>query len=263
MTRSLLSFCASMLLFAGCTQSGTYYEADTRGGFHKIPDVLPGHQANGATYVINGRAFQYDFRAIGSGEIRDAGPTHLAPGKYKRTLYKLRKAPLFDNGRALFGGIIRRLHDADLTTHGLKSIRDRGQETGNIKADSRPALVEYRQVNGRGWFVRTEFLDREKKAVTSCTYHTVISGLLITLYVDFDTSFTLNSEWAHTSLDALDRLVTDFRYLGHPKPNQTMQPTAGRRTASLLMTKTRSLHTMLALASGGDLHLVRPQRARS
>src|ERR1051325_2902762 len=38
MTRSLLSFCASMLLFAGCTQSGIYYEADTRGGFHKIPE---------------------------------------------------------------------------------------------------------------------------------------------------------------------------------------------------------------------------------
>src|SRR3954453_470396 len=231
MTRPLLSACASTLLFAGCTQSGTYSEADARGGFHKIPDVLPGHQANGATYVINGLAFQYEFRAIGSGEIRDAGPTHLAPGKYKRTLYKLRKAPLFGKGRALFGGIIRRLHDADVTTHGLKSIRDRGQDTGNIKADTTPALVEYRKVNGRRWLVRTEFRDREKKAVTSRTYHTDIGGLLITLYVDFDTSFTLNSEWAPTSLDALGRLVTDFRYSRRAKPDQTMPPTAGGRTA--------------------------------
>jgi len=34
-------------------------------------------------------------------------------------------------------------------------------------------------------------------------------------------------------------------------PNQTMQPTAGRRTASLSMTKTRSFQAVLALASGG------------
>jgi hypothetical protein len=47
-----------------------------------------------------------------------------------------------------FGGIIRRLHKANLTTDGLKSTRDRGGQTADIKADNRPAVVEYRQVNG-------------------------------------------------------------------------------------------------------------------
>jgi hypothetical protein len=35
------------------------------------------------------------------------------------------------------------------------------------------------------------------------------------------------------------------------RPNQTMQPTTGRRTASLHFMKTRSLQATLALASGG------------
>jgi hypothetical protein len=35
------------------------------------------------------------------------------------------------------------------------------------------------------------------------------------------------------------------------RPNHTMQPTAGRRTALLFMTKTRSFQMSLALASGG------------
>lgn len=251
MTRLLLRVYAAALLLHGCTPSRAFYKADASGGFRKMPDVLPGHRAAGATYLIDGQTFYYDFRSLGSGEIRDEGPTHLPLGHYKRTLYELQDAPLFSSGRALFGGIIRRLHDADLTTHALMSTRDRGQDTGDIEADNRLTVVECRQVNGRRWFVRTEFRDREKQAVTSRTYHTVITGLLITLYVDFDTSSRLKSEWAHTSLDALDRLVADFRYLGRPKPNQTMKPTAGRRTDSLLMTKTRSLQTMLALASGG------------
>jgi len=34
-------------------------------------------------------------------------------------------------------------------------------------------------------------------------------------------------------------------------PNQTMQPTAGRRTASLFMINTHSFQAQLALASGG------------
>lgn len=44
MPRSLLFVCITAFL-TGCTQTGTYYEADARGGFRKIPDVLPGYQA--------------------------------------------------------------------------------------------------------------------------------------------------------------------------------------------------------------------------
>ena len=36
------------------------------------------------------------------------------------------------------------------------------------------------------------------------------------------------------------------------QPNQSLEPTAGRRIASLLMTKTPSLQATLALASGGS-----------
>jgi hypothetical protein len=121
---------------------------------------------------------------------------------------------MFVSGRALFGGIIRRLHKANLTIDGLNSTRDRGGQMANIKADNRPAVVEYRQVNGVRWLVRTQFRDRERQSATCRTYHTVISGLLITLYVDLDTSSTLKSEWAQKCLDALDQLVSDFRYLG-------------------------------------------------
>ena len=212
MTRSLLPVCAAVLLFPGCTPSRAYYKADASGGFRKMPGVLPGHRATRATYVIDGQAFYYDFRALGSGEVKDVGPTHLPAGHYKRTLYKLQEAPIFISGRALFGGIIRRLHKTNLTTDGLKSKRDRGG--ANTKADNRPAVMEYRQVNGLRWLVRTQFRDRERQSVTSRTYHTVISGLLITLYVDLDTSSTLPSEWTQKCLDALDQLVSDFRYLG-------------------------------------------------
>jgi hypothetical protein len=213
--RSLLSLCATALLLAGCTQSGTFYEADAKGGFRKIPDVIRGHRANGATYVINGRVFHYNFRAIGRGEIRDAGPTHLAPGEYKRTLDKLRDAPIFSSDRAIFGGIIRRLHDANLTTDGLESKRDSGGDTHDMfKRKGKSAVVDYRQVNGLRWLVTTQFQDRERQSVTSRTYGTVVSGLLITLYVDLDTSTPLKPEWAQKCLDALDRLVSGFRYLG-------------------------------------------------
>src|SRR6266540_2718083 len=223
MVRSLLSVCGTALFLSGCIQSDIYYKADARGVFREIPDILPGHRTNRATYLINGRVFDYNFRAIGRGEVRDVGPgsTNLAPGEYKRTLYKLQEAPIFSRGHAIFGGIIRRLHNANLTIDGLKSTRDRGEETGSIKAHNRPAAVEYRRVNGRRWFVRTQFRDKERRSVTSRTYDTVIGGFLITLYVDFDTSSTLKSEWAQKCLDTLDQLVSDFRYLGW-KPNQTM-----------------------------------------
>jgi hypothetical protein len=37
-----------------------------------------------------------------------------------------------------------------------------------------------------------------------------------------------------------------------PMPNQSLEPTVGRRVTSLSMTKTRSLQATLALASGGS-----------
>jgi hypothetical protein len=214
MTPLLSSICATALIFAGCAQTGTYYEADATGGFRKVPDVIPGHRSHSATYVINGRAFHYNFRAIGSGEIKDAGPTHLAPGKYKRTFYKLQDAPMFSSGRAVFGGIIRCLHKANATTDGLESKRDSGGDTENIfKRKDKSAVVEYRQVNGLRWVVTTQFRDTQRQSVTNRIYHTVIGGLLITLYVDLDTSTPLKADWAQSCLDALDRLVLDFRYL--------------------------------------------------
>jgi hypothetical protein len=227
MPRSLLFVCITAFL-TGCTQTGTYYEADARGGFRKIPDVLPGYQADSATYVINGRVFQYDFRAIGRGEIRDAGPTHLAPGEYKRSLYKFRDAPIFSSGRALFGGIIRRLRHANLTTDGAGSTKDSARDTENmVKRENKSLGVAYRQVNGLRWCVTTRFQvqERARKSVTNRTYHTVISGLLITLYVDFDTSIPVESQWAQRCLDALDRLVCGFRY-SDQKPNQGLQSEA-------------------------------------
>jgi hypothetical protein len=220
MPRSLLFVCITAFL-TGCTQTGTYYEADARGGFRKIRDVLPGLPSS-ATYVINGRVFQYHFRAIGRGEIRDAGPTHLAPGEYKRSLYKFRDAPIFSSGRALFGGIIRRLRHANLTTDGAGSTTD-----SMIKSENKSLVLAYRQVNGLRWCVTTRFQvqERARQSVTNRTYHTVISGLLITLYVDFDTSIPVESQWAQRCLDALDRLVCGFRY-SDPKPNQGLQSEA-------------------------------------
>src|SRR6266545_3404343 len=74
MVRSLLSVCGTALFLSGCIQSDIYYKADARGVFREIPDILPGHRTNRATYLINGRVFDYNFRAIGRGEVRDVGP---------------------------------------------------------------------------------------------------------------------------------------------------------------------------------------------
>jgi len=66
----------------------------------------------------------------------------------------------------------------------------------------------------------------------------------------------------HTELE-IDRLPDGtFRFIAHyndykseviwpRRPNQTMQPTAGRYVTSFYVMKTRSLHATLALASGG------------
>jgi hypothetical protein len=211
--RSLLSLSAAAVLLGGCTQTADYYEVDNAGRFVKI-DALPGHQASGATYIINGRAFQYDFEAIGRGEIRDPGPTSLAPGEYKRTFYKLRDAPIFSTGRAIFGGIIRRPRAGSLTAEAVESKRDSGGETETTRRKNSAATVQHREVNGRRWLVTTRFQDRERQIVMNRTYSTVISGLLITLYVDLDASSRSKPEWAQQCLYSLDRLVSDFRSLG-------------------------------------------------
>jgi hypothetical protein len=49
---------------------------------------------------------------------------------------------------------------------------------------------------------------------------------------------------------ALEAAITN-RLAAPQASNQTMQPTAGRRTASLSMTKTRSFQASLAVTSGG------------
>jgi hypothetical protein len=92
-TRLLSSQYILALLICGCTETVTYYEADTAGHWRKsvVNRHLGGYRANAATYVINGITFQYHFQAIGgSAEIRGEGSTHLAPGKWKRAFYKLR-----------------------------------------------------------------------------------------------------------------------------------------------------------------------------
>ena len=74
--------------------------------------------------------------------------------------------------------------------------------------------MEYREVNGHRWLVITRFVDRDKQIISNRTYWTVIHGLLITFSVDSDTSIPVGLEAMRTYLDALDRLVSDFRYFG-------------------------------------------------
>ena len=111
MTRLILPQCFLALLLCGCSDSVTYYEAETAARWRNI--VVNSHfgsyQANAATYVINGLELQYHFQAIGgSAEIRGEGSTDLAPGKWTRAFYKLQSPPLFSTRRVLFCGLIRR-----------------------------------------------------------------------------------------------------------------------------------------------------------
>jgi hypothetical protein len=214
-TRLLLSQYFLALLLCGCSETVTYYEADTAGRWRKIAvnRHLGGYRANAATYVINGITFQYHFQAIGgSAEIRGEGSTYLAPGKWKRAFYKLRGP---SSRRALFSGIIRRVHDAGLTTDRLASKAHRGKDTENIlEAESGLIVVKYREVNGQRWLVTTRFADNEKHIVSNRTYWTVIHGLLITFSADLNPSLPLDSESTGRYLDSLDGLVSDFRHLG-------------------------------------------------
>jgi hypothetical protein len=216
-TRLLLSQYLLALLIGGCSETATYYEADTAGRWSKITvsPHLRGYRANAATYVINGIKLEYHFRAIGgSAEIRGEGETHLAPGHWKRAFYKLQGPPLLSTGRVLFGGSIRRVHDASLTTDRLASKAHRGKDTHNILAlETGPVVVEYREVNGLRWLVTTRFADSEKQVVSNRTYWTVIHGLLINFSADLSPSFLLDSESTRRDLDSLDQLVSDFRYL--------------------------------------------------
>ncbi len=217
-TRLLLSQYFLALLLCGCSETVTYYEAVTAGRWRKgvVNRHLAGYRANAATYVINGITFQYHFQAIGgSAEIRGEGSTHLAPGKWKRAFYKLRGPPLFSNRRVLFGGFIRRVHDASLTTDRLASKAHRGKDTQNIlEPGSGPVVAEYRKVNGQRWLVTTRFVDSERHIVNNRTYWTIIHGLLITFSVDLDPSFPLDLESTGHYFDSLDGLVSDFRYVG-------------------------------------------------
>jgi hypothetical protein len=217
-TRLLLPQYFLAFLLCGCSETVTYYEADTASRWRKIVvnSHFGGYRANAAAYVINGLRFQYDFRAIGgSAEIRGEGSTHLAPGRWKRAFYKLRGPSLFSTRRVLFGGFIRRVHDARLTTDRLTSKAYRGRDTQNMLAPkSGPMVLEYRQVNGRRWLVTTRFVDSEKHMVSNRTYWTVIHGLLITFSCDLNPSFPLDLESTRRYLDSLDGLVADFQYLG-------------------------------------------------
>ena len=218
MTRLLLPQYFLAFLLCGCSEAVTYYEADTAGRWRKIVvnSHLGGYRANAATYVINGLELQYHFQAIGgSAEIRGEGSTDLAPGKWKRAFYKLQSPPLFSTRRVLFGGLIRRVHDASLTTDRLASKANRGTDAQNIlESASGPVEVEYRQVKGRRWLVTTHFADSEKHVVSNRTYWGIIRGLLITFSVDLNPSFPLDHELTRRYLDSLDGLVSDFRCLG-------------------------------------------------
>ena len=123
------------------------------------------------------------------------------------------------------------LHDANLTTDGLESKRDSGGDTENMfKRKGKSAVVQYRQVNGLRWLVTTQFQDRERQSVTNRTYRTVISGLLITLYVDKDTSTPLKPDVGAkvSRCSGSTRLwLSIFRT---QRSNQAMQRTADRRT---------------------------------
>ncbi len=217
-TRLLLLQYFLAFLLCGCSETVTYYEADTAGRWRKIVvnTHFGGYHANAATYVINGLRFQYDFRAIGrSAEIRGEGSTHLEPGRWKRAFYKLRRPSLFSTTRILFGGFIRRVHDASLTTDRLTSKAYRGRDTQDMLAPKSGRMVlEYRQVNGRRWLVTTRFVDSEKHVVSNRTYWTVIHGLLITFSADLNPSLPLDLESTRRYLDSLDGLVADFQYLG-------------------------------------------------
>src|SRR4051794_34123393 len=56
---------------------------------------------------------------------------------------------------------------------------------------------------------------------------------------------------------AVKAAIAAVESMDHEKPNQTMQPTAGRRTVSLFMTKTRPFQTALVTGSGGSSWFVR------
>ena len=217
-TRLLSSQYLLALLLCGCSETVTYYEADAAGHWRKsvVNRHLGGYRATAATYVVNGITFQYHFQAIGgSAEIRGEGSTPLAPGKWKRAFYKLRTPFLLSSRRVLFSGFIRRVHDASLTTDRLASRSHRSKDTYDIlESGSGSVVVEYREVNGHRWLVTTRFVDRDKQIISNCTYWTVIHGLLITFSVDWDTSIHVELEAVRPYLDALDRLVSDFRYFG-------------------------------------------------
>jgi hypothetical protein len=216
-TRLLLLQYLLTLLICGCSETVTFYEADTASRWHKtsVSRHLWGYRANIATYVINGIKLEYHFRAIGgSADIRGEGETHLAPGHWKRAFYKLQGPPLLSTREVLFGGFIRRVHDATLTTDRLASKAHRGRDIQNILAPATgPVVVEYRQVNGLRWLVTTRFADSEKQVVSNRTYWTVIHGLLINFSADLSPSSLLDSESTRRDLDSLDQLVSDFRYL--------------------------------------------------
>jgi hypothetical protein len=93
-----------------------------------------------------------------------------------------------------------------------------------FEPQSRPAVVAYRQVNGRRWLVTTRFEESERHVVSNRTYWTVIRDLLITFSVDLDASPPSEPEWGQHHFDSLHGLVSDFRYLGSG-PNQMMQLT--------------------------------------
>ena len=123
--------------------------------------------------------------------------------------------PSYSTRRVFFSGFIRRVHDASLTTDRLASRSHRSKDTYDIlESGSGSVLVEHREVNGHRWLVTNRFVDRDKQIISNRTYWTVIHGLLITFSVDSDTSIPVGLEAMRTYLDALDRLVSDFRYFG-------------------------------------------------
>jgi hypothetical protein len=209
--RILLS-CLAAGLFAGCGETITQYRSDSAGRFRKIATTTVPRLGD-VTYLINGAAFGYRFRAIGHADVRESTVGNLAPGQHKVPFVELRDGPFLGVGKTSFGGVIRRLKRSNLTTDQLISeARPGGEAQHMFFPEAKPSATQFREINGNRWLVTTKFDDGEKKLVQSRVWWMVVDGFLVTLYVNMS-GVPSDPAWRQRRVDQLERLVADFHYV--------------------------------------------------
>ena len=162
-------------------------------------------------FTVNGVRFTYDLNLVrGDCDAFDGSSIHLERGQYVIPFTCRRDRMLVaDMARVFFSGNVRPLRNPNVTLSMLRSEAIRGGEVKWMSSQLYKAFeTEFRTINGRRWFVSTQFEDIEKNRPGNRTYWTIEGGLLVTVNANILPHISVSREWRDKRFRQLEELVS-------------------------------------------------------